>query len=152
MTTRDGRDQPPGDGAFQPDAHPSRRGFLGWVGKTGMAVVGGLAAATATAKTAYAAVAPQANWECCDLAFGRPTCPNNDCPSGTYAYAWTCCAGSPPFERTFICGECTTNSHGNCDTGPFVCSYGFTSNPNGCTPSAVKASTWRPGVRAGARA
>lgn len=147
MWTGEVRDEAAGD-PLASSGRANRRGFLGLVGKAGFAIVGGMAAVAATAKTAYASVSSQANWECCNLAYGQPNCPNNSCPSGTYAYAWTCCSGSAPFQRTFVCGECTPNSQGNCDEGPFTCSYGYTSNPNGCTPLGVKASVWRDGIPA----
>jgi hypothetical protein len=106
----------------------NRRGFLGVMGRVGITVVGAAAGVVELGRTAFAA--PAANWRCCDLAFGRPTCKINSagsyyCESGTMR-TWCCCQGS----RTYNCGECTGGS--NCHKAPFYCSAGWTSAPNKC--------------------
>ncbi|MCW2878493.1 MAG: hypothetical protein JWQ95_2593 [Sphaerisporangium sp.] len=112
--------------------HPgsNRRRFLGWMGKVGVTTIGAVAGLAATSKAAEAA-----NWRCCNLAQPNNFCPTNSsaqyvCPSGYSMKVWTCCSGSPPYQRRYACGECTKGA--NCNTGPFICSAGWTVNANGC--------------------
>lgn len=107
-----------------------RRGFLGWMGRVGVAAIGAVAGVAATTKTAEAA-----NWRCCQLYNPNNFCRTNSqgqyvCPSGYTMKTWTCCSGSGSTRRRYGCGECTKGR--DCWSGPFVCSAGWTVNPNGC--------------------
>lgn len=90
----------------------SRRGFLGWMGRLGMTVVGGIAGVTALREPA------SANPGCCDLATST-RCSGGagfSCPSGYRKRVWYCASGS----TTYGCGECTTGS--DCHSGDYACS------------------------------
>jgi hypothetical protein len=100
----------------------SRRGFLGWMGRVGITVVGGIAGATALADPAMACI--QAG--CCCLAKSPGGCsgsgPTFRCPSGWYKRVWYCCGGG----RLQGCGECQRGS-GNCrQGGTYLCSEHWT--------------------------
>ena len=119
--------------SFDRESH--RRGFLGLIGRAGIAVVGGIAGFAALPEGTAAA----ANWRCCSLYYGSPNCPINSygsyyCPSGYRFETWTCCSGTYPWQRRYACAECVPNDRydGNCWTGPFKCSAGWTVNANGC--------------------
>jgi hypothetical protein len=128
-----------------------RRGFFGFAGRVGISVVTAAAGLSALQRQARAQVL--ANWRCCNLAFGSPNCPINGsgsyyCNRGTMR-TWYCCTGS----RTYACGECT--SGGDCESGTYYCSAGWTTNPNGCstarstgTPKADPAqlAAWKNGT------
>jgi len=105
----------------------SRRGFLGIMGRVGITVVGAAAGVVELGRNAFAT--ETANWRCCNLYFGAPTCPISGgsyyCTRGQMK-SWCCCQGS----RTYNCGECT--SGGDCHHGTFYCSAGWTSAPNKC--------------------
>ncbi|MEV4303406.1 hypothetical protein [Nonomuraea sp. NPDC049624] len=112
-----------------PDAS-GRRGFLGWMGRVGVAAIGAVAGATLMTKPAAAG-----NWRCCNLALPNTFCKTNSsgqyvCPSGYSMKVWQCCSGSAPYQRKYACGECTKGA--DCGSGPFICSAGWTVNANGC--------------------
>jgi hypothetical protein len=93
----------------------ARRGFLGWMGRVGLAVVGGVSGITALSGTAHAD--PESH--CCNLGSSY-VCggdgPNYLCPEGYMKRVWYCSMGG----QTYGCGECTSGS--NCRSGEFACS------------------------------
>jgi hypothetical protein len=99
--------------ALEAERAGSRRGFLGWMGRLGMAVVGGIAGVTALREPALA------NPGCCDLATST-SCSGDgagfSCPSGYNKRVWYCASGN----TTYGCGECTTGS--DCHSGDYACS------------------------------
>jgi hypothetical protein len=109
----------------------SRRGFIGWMRRVGIGTVGAVAGLTLTEHPVAAA-----SCACCALNY----CPSN-CPSTNGSYhcmdsdhqmlVWTCCAGSPPFQRNYACGECVTKDINTCFAGS-QCSAYWVVNPNGC--------------------
>lgn len=108
-----------------------RRGFLGWLGKIGIGTVGGAAGLLVTSSPALAC-----NYACCHLNYCPPNCPINQygqyyCKSGYTMQSWTCCAGSPPFQRLYACGECVVNGVNTCQTSSY-CSALWTVRPNSC--------------------
>jgi hypothetical protein len=109
-------------------SQPSRRGFLGWMGRVGLTAVGAISGVAATQGVAEAAPG------CCQLRYGRNTCPFRNgypyCTQGTMK-GWYCCNGTAPFQRKYFCGECTPGT-GNCFQGPWYCSAYYTVNANGC--------------------
>lgn len=62
---------------------------------------------------------------CCNLAKPSDASCINRCTGSYHWKSWGCCQGG----QFYSCGECTTG--GNCNTGPFKCSYG-TRVPGGC--------------------
>ncbi|GII21647.1 hypothetical protein Pme01_12440 [Planosporangium mesophilum] len=107
-----------------PSTSVKRRGLLRMLSVGGMALVGGLAGATALPK---AAAADCQGSPCCYLASctkcsGR--CWGWTCPSGYYRTYWWCMAGTRPI----VCGECVKNNTGGCGSGPYACSYWFDDN------------------------
>jgi hypothetical protein len=113
---------------------PTRRGFLGWMGKVGITVVGGAAGVSVLGGTASAGAKNPAlyTYACCHLALpnncARNSSGNAVCPSGSTMRAWHCCM--PGGSRTYACGECTTGA--DCNHGSFKCSAYWTSAPNKC--------------------
>ena len=80
----------------------NRRGFLGWLGKIGIGTVGGVAGLMTTTTAAAACC----SYRCCCLNYCPPNCPINSsgyyyCKSGYTMHSWTCCSGSPPFQRLY---------------------------------------------------
>ncbi|MGH8910291.1 MAG: hypothetical protein ACRD0K_28305 [Egibacteraceae bacterium] len=108
-----------GDSARQVEHTASRRGFLGWMGRLGIAVVGGVAGLTTLGRPAAAEVTGPG---CCNLAVSTK-CenegPNYKCPDGYQKQLWYCTSGG----TTYGCGECTTGP--NCRSGDYVCSVGW---------------------------
>jgi hypothetical protein len=108
---------------------PSRRRFLGWMGRLGTVVIGGIAGTgilqePASARRLY-------RWACCYLAFTPGGCPGSGstftCPSGWYKRWWSCCYGG--IQRG--CGECvklrTDGKATTCLNAPdYKCSEGWT--------------------------
>ena len=119
----------------------TRRGFLGFLGRAGIVLVGTSATWVEMQRSASADGCGGGNWRCCDLA--HPTgpgqagwCPVNSsgnyyCPQGSMT-EWLCCC--PGGSRTYACGECTNS--GNCDYGPWYYSCGWTTSPNSCVLGA----------------
>jgi hypothetical protein len=121
-----GRDERP---AAANGPAPSRRRFLGWMGRLGTVVIGGIAGAGILEETATAR--PKYKWACCYLAFTPGGCPGSGstftCPSGWYKRQWTCCYGG--LQRG--CGECVklypAPKPTTCwDAPAFKCSEGWT--------------------------
>ena len=126
----------------------SRRGFVNWMGRMGLAVVGGMASIVALQTPAEAACgkmqcgATSANWRCCSL-----NLPNNFCPidsSGNpascdngYLYVWNCCCCGG--SRTYACAECIKYQAGTCCVGwqDTICSGGWTTSTTGCFASST---------------
>lgn len=110
----------------------NRRGFLKFVSKIGIGTIGGMAAMNLMPQAAQAA--PQIGPACCDLYYNPPNCPYSGgypyCPNGTMK-TWTCCAGSPPFQRLYACGECNDGS--SCwSAAHWYCSAYWTVRANSC--------------------
>lgn len=102
-----------GRSALDGERAGSRRGFLGWMGRIGATVVGGLAGVTALGEEALAAP------NCCHLATSvncDGSGPDYRCPAGYQKQVWYCTSGG----RTLGCGECTTGR--NCRSGNYACS------------------------------
>lgn len=108
-----------------------RRSFIRWMRRLGIGTVGAIAGLLVTEQPALAA-----SCACCGLVY----CPSN-CPSTNGSYhckdsnhhmkTWTCCAGSPPFQRLYACGECVANSVNTCFAAS-QCSAYWTVRPNSC--------------------
>lgn len=122
--------EPPGTEDAGRDPHPrpqdgrgsSRRGFLKWMGRVGITVVGGIAGTAALADPAMACI--QAG--CCCLAKQPGGCPGSGptftCPQGYRKRVWYCCGGG----RLQGCGECQTGT-GDCfHGGTYKCSEHWT--------------------------
>lgn len=93
------------------DAAADRRGFIGWMGRLGLGVIGAVAGLLATAETASA---HGIHVGCCHLS-NTSSCSGSgssyNCPSGTYKRAWHCCQTDGGYR---MCGECIKNLAG-CD-------------------------------------
>jgi hypothetical protein len=124
----------PVNGNPEPTRSPARgrRSFLKLVGRVGLAVVGGVAGATATAEPAEAHPRPPCRqglyqFACCCLAKPPGSCPGSGsthtCNCG-YKRIWSCCASG----RQWYCSECTRYPdprYATCKTGPFCCSEAY---------------------------
>jgi hypothetical protein len=125
---------------------PSRRGFLGLLGKAGLFTVGLGAALATTEQEAWAG-----NAACCNLQYppGSPNyCQINSagafvCPGSQQGSAWKtwcCCTGKgTAFQRTYQCAECTFGT--SCTSDGIICSAYWTVNANGCTSGCNYAIT-----------
>ncbi len=104
---------PEGRSTPQVQLAKGRRGFLSWMGRVGLAVVGSVSGVTALSEPAHAGPG------CCNLG-SSTNCggsgPGFRCPSGYRKRAWYCASGG----RTYGCGECTTGN--SCRTGRYACS------------------------------
>lgn len=123
----------------------SRRSFLGLLSAAGTATVAGAAGVVSTPQRAAAeARARLVGWRCCNLVYS-PNCPSSGgsyhCTRGTMR-VWYCCQGG----RTYACGECT--SGGDCYSGSFYCSAGWTVAPNNCTIGRLSPTSFEPRVDA----
>lgn len=121
-----------------------RRGFLGFMGKVGLAAIGatsGLIGFSRRADAAMPCTCDPPNFACCSLNYNPPNCPLDSggfpyCPSGTIAYVWHCCFCNG--SRTYACMECTyTTGNGTCCQGlsNTRCSAAWTTSRNTCNLS-----------------
>lgn len=121
-----------------------RRGFLGFMGKVGVATIGAASGMIALAGKAAAAppcTCTNPNFACCSLNLPND-CPIDQyggryCPDNTIGFVWTCCfcGGS----RTYTCMECMfSTGNGTCcqDLSNTRCSAYWTASPNSCTCNA----------------
>jgi hypothetical protein len=108
------RQQPSSAG---PARATSRRGFLGFMGRLGVGVIGGMAGVATLEKPADA---HGYHYSCCHLARSPGGCPGSGssftCPTGYNKRVWYCCRG----VYLTGCGECTKST--SCWSGPYACS------------------------------
>jgi len=104
-----------------------RRGFIGWMRRIGIGTVGAVAGFMTAEQPVLAT-----SCACCSLAWCPPNCPGNNClDSNHHMMVWTCCAGTPPFQRLYACGECVDNGTNTC-YAVSQCSAYWTVRPNSC--------------------
>jgi hypothetical protein len=113
---------------------PTRRGFLGWLGRLGIVVVGSAAGVTAIEESASADGRCVRFVACCCLK-RLTTCsgcrsPGSGstivCPGGSVKRIWYCCAGG----RQYGCAECTRNGTTCQNTTNAACSCAFRTGRN----------------------
>jgi hypothetical protein len=107
-----------------------RRGFVGWMRRVGIGTVGAIAGFIASEQPVLAT-----GCACCNLVYCPSNCPYNNgyyCPDGNHhMMIWTCCAGSPPFQRLYACAECVANGTNTCFAAS-ECSAYWTVRANSC--------------------
>jgi len=111
------------------DHTTSRRGFLGWLSRLGIAVVGSAAGVGALDRPAEASSGRlNVIAGCCVLARHPGGCPGSGptftCPAGWRKRVWNCCGGG----RLQGCGECQSGT-GDCHHGgTYKCSEHWTTS------------------------
>lgn len=110
----------------------SRRGFLGWMGRVGVGVVGTVAGLAATQQPAAADGNCNRTPACCCLKRLNDcsgTGGNFICPDGWTKRSWTCCRSG----ALYGCGECQKGGTSCWNGTVYICSkYWIVANPAGC--------------------
>jgi hypothetical protein len=95
------------------ETNETRRGFVKWVGRIGIATVGAVAGVTAMQESARADGFCDWKW-CCCLKFPHNSSCINTCnqTSGYVLRSWTCCYFQ--FQHRYRCYECVKSTVSSC--------------------------------------